>query len=74
METALVALEMATIDDFYQPRRFIDENRFYLTPAQCDRANAALERINQLPTPMGRIRWTTTPLTPDPGMNEEYYL
>lgn len=74
VERQLVALETATIDDFYQPRKFIDENRFYLTPTQCDRANAALERINKLPAPVGRIRWTTTPLTPDPSMDEGYYL
>lgn len=74
IERQLVALETATIDDFYQPRKFIDENRFYLTPAQCDRANAALDRINKLPAPVGRIRWKTAPLTPDPRMNEGYYL
>lgn len=74
VERQLVALETATIDNFYQPRKFIDENRFYLTPVQCDRANAALERINKLPAPEGRIFWTTTPLTPDPEMNEGYYL
>ena len=74
VEHQLIALETATIDDFYQPRKFIDENRFYLTPAQCDRANAALERINSLPAPVGAIRWTTNPLTPNPNMNDGYYL
>lgn len=73
VEDQLVALETATIDDFYQPRRFIDENRFYLTPPQCERANAALRRINELPTPVGRIKWTTRPLQPDPEMNDGYY-
>jgi DisA bacterial checkpoint controller nucleotide-binding len=74
VERQLVALETATIDNFYEPRRFVDENRFYLTQTQCNRANAALKRINELPAPVGRILWITSPLEPDPAMNDGYYL
>lgn len=74
LERQLVALETATIDDYYRPRMFVLDHRFYLTPAQCDRANAALERIRKLPAEVGRIRFVESPLTPNPEMNESYYL
>lgn len=74
VETNLAALEIATIDNFYEPREFINQNRFYLTPDQCERANAALRRINELPVPVGRIKWTTEPLVPAPEMNDGYYI
>ncbi|MDO9370832.1 MAG: diadenylate cyclase [Sphingopyxis sp.] len=74
VERQFVALENASIDDFYEPREFINQNRFYLLPEQCERANAALIRINELPAPVGRIKWTTKPLEPDPEMNEGYFL
>lgn len=74
LERQLVALETATIDDYYQPRMFVLEHRFYLTPAQCERVNAALERIKNLPAEVGRIRFLDSPLTPNPEMNESFYL
>lgn len=74
LERQLMALETATIDDYYQPRLFILEHRFYLTPAQCERANTALERIKNLPAEVDRIRFVDSPLAPNPEMNESYYL
>lgn len=72
VEGALAALETATTDNFHRPRLFLDENRFYLDAEQCERANAAIARINGLPRDVGEITFGTRLFTPDPEMEASY--
>lgn len=72
IENAIAALSIATTDDFHRPRLFLDENRFYLSQDQCDRANAAIARIDALPRDVGEIMFGTATFVPDAGMDESY--
>lgn len=72
IENAIAALTVATTDDFHRPRLFLDENRFYMSQDQCDRANAAIARIDALPREVGEIMFGTATFVPDPGMDESY--
>lgn len=72
VEGALAALETATTDNFHRPRLFLDENRFYLDAEQCERANAAIARIDGLPRDVGEITFGTRLFTPDPEMEASY--
>lgn len=72
--SALNALVAATSDNFHQPRNALDKFRFYLSPEQCEIANAALDRIEAEPLEVGVIRWIGDQFVPDPEMNESYFL
>jgi len=72
VERAVRALGAASLDDYHQPRNFLDENRFYLSEDQCRRANEALDRIERLPREVGRIVLITDRFHPDPEMNAGY--
>lgn len=74
LEDALRALETATLEDYHQPRRFLDENRFYLSAEQCARANAALDRLDELPLDLGKLRIITIRFQPHPDMRDAYFL
>jgi len=64
IEETIAILEGATLDDYHVTRAWIDENRFYLDVRQCERANAALDRIEQTPSELGQLVIITTRLTP----------
>lgn len=72
LEQAVVALCSASLDDYHQPRSFLDEVRFYLTEEQCQRVNTALDRIESEPREVGRIVLITSRFSSDPEMNESY--
>ena len=74
MEAALRALETATEDNYRKPRKYLDDKRFYLTEEQCQRANAALERIRKLPREPYSIFIDTVPFEHDPEMNDGYFF
>jgi hypothetical protein len=74
IEAALTALASATLDDYHQPRLFLDRNRFYLNEEQCKRANEAIRRLDQLPKGVGGIYIGTSLFSPDPKMNDSYLL
>lgn len=65
-------LEHATLEDFNQPRNWIDDNRFYFNEEQCIRVNAALDKIENLKSEVGRIRFITQRLSPNKDMNISY--
>lgn len=72
IEGALAALATSTRDNYHKPRLFLDENRFYLSAEQCDRANAAIDRLSQMPMEVGRIYIMTKRFSPDPLMDASY--
>jgi DisA bacterial checkpoint controller nucleotide-binding len=74
IESNIELLEGASLDNYQQPRSWLNDNRFYLNDEQCKRVNAALDRIDSLPMKMGQLRITTVRMTPDPDMNASYLL
>lgn len=74
IENNLTALESATIENYHKPRSWIDSHRFYFSDAQCTRANAALDRLDELPLDVGQIRIHTGRLEAHPDMNESYLV
>jgi hypothetical protein len=72
IEAALTALASATLDNYHQPRLFLDRNRFYLNAEQCERANEAIRKLDRLPKDVGVIYVGTDPFSPDPLMNDSY--
>lgn len=74
LEAAISALETATMEDYHAPRFFVVEHAFYFDAIQCERINAALDRIAKLPREVGEILILTSPLSPDPAMTNEYLV
>lgn len=72
LTAALAALSTATLDDYHEPRNFLDAHRFYLDAAQCDAVNQALKRIHATPLEAGGIRMQISPFLPHPEMDESY--
>jgi len=71
---AVEALSVATVENFHAPRNILDRYRFYLSPEQCDIANAALDRIDAVPLELYEIRWTGPRFEPDPRMDQNYLI
>lgn len=67
-------LESATQDNFYKPRNWLNDNRFYLTADQCSRVNIAIARIDEMMSGTRYIRIVLPTFIQDPGMNDGYYL
>jgi hypothetical protein len=74
IERFISDLETATLENYHEPRHFLDEHRFYLTAKQCERVNVALDRIEKLPTEGGQFVIITERLKPHPAMNDSYYI
>jgi hypothetical protein len=74
LEGAIARLEAASLDEYLKPLHFLDENRFYLDAARCDRINAAVERIGALPKQAGRIYVTVSRFKPHPDMCDAYLI
>ena len=72
--SAIAELEAATADNYHAAITWLDQHRFYLSQAQCDQVNAALERIEKKPMDVGefRIRWPKFSLHPD--LDDSYFL
>lgn len=74
LETNLENLESATIENWFAPRNFIRDHRFYLDSAQCQRANAAIERLAEEARMDGQLVLVYNPLQPEPSLTEDYFL
>jgi len=73
IESKVVELEGATPDNVHDARQFIDEKRFYLSAEQCDRVNAALDRIGAKPRKDYSVQISIDRCRPNPEMNDTYY-
>lgn len=73
LESKLQALETATIENWFMPRNFVRDNCFYLSADQCDRANAAIERLAAEALSDGQIVIQAAPLTPNPACNDDHF-
>ena len=74
LQKNITALENATLEDYHQPRLWLDEHRFYLNTQECNRVNMALDRLDNLPLEVGQIYIQTVRFTPNPKMNDTYLL
>lgn len=74
VEAQLLALESAPPDEHHSALRWLNEHRFYLTPAQCQRANAVLERIDQAPKEVARLYVVTPEFTPALDLDDSYFF
>jgi len=68
------ALKTKGIGDVRETINWLDEHRFYLTPAQCEIVNNEISRIYSVPMEVGELRIEYSKFVPHPGMNESYYL
>ena len=73
LKATIDALEKATLDDYHQHRNWLVEHRFYLNDRECERVNAALDRIESLAHDSGQLYIVTTRLTPNSEMNDSYF-
>jgi len=69
---AIIELESSSKDDYHDSINWLHRHRFYLDQDQCDRINAARERIKQEPREVGEIWILRDKFVPDPGFNESY--
>ena len=74
IEERIALLEQASTDNYHAAQNWLDEHRFYLEEAQCERINAALERLKNLPKDVGEIRYITSPFVPNKDLDLTYFL
>ena len=74
LELNISKIETATLDNYHNPRSWLDEHRFYLNPSQCERVNSALDRIEALPRDVGEILIITKRFTPNDMLDDSYFL
>ena len=72
IEHNISLLENATLENYHQPRNWIDDNRFYFNQQQCDRANLALDRVENLPNEDMQLVMITNRLAPDKDWDNSY--
>lgn len=70
IERYINLLEAATRENYLEPRNWLDSNRFYTNQQQCNRINAALDRLDALPHT--GIYVLTNRFKPHPEMDESY--
>jgi hypothetical protein len=74
IEERIAQLEKALTDNYHAAQNWLNEHRFYLDEAQCERINEALHRLEQLPRNVGEIRYITSPFFPNKELDETYFL
>jgi len=72
IELNISNLKHATLDNYHQPRNWLDKHRFYLNHEQCDKVNSALDIIESLPKDVGEFVIQTNRFKPDLDMNQSY--
>lgn len=72
-EKLITELEGSTADDYHRAIGWLDKHRFYMGETQCQRINAALERIEKEPIEVGRLRILWDRFSPHPDLDESYF-
>lgn len=70
---AIADLESSSSEDYHSVIYWLDQHRFYLDRGECERINAALERIASEPMEVGEIRPTWAEFTPHPELDDSYF-
>ena len=73
LEQAISRLEAATSENYHSDASWLTRHRFYLNQEQCNRINAALNRIHEEPLEVGELRLNWREFTPDPSLDESYF-
>jgi hypothetical protein len=73
-EEQITMLEAATHDNYHPAINWLDKHRFYMDQPQCDRINAALQRIRNEPMEVGEIRIQWDEFHPDSRCTAEYFM
>ena len=73
VEKAIAELEAATSDNYHSAINWLGGHRFYLNQGQCDRINAALEKIQNEPMEVGEMRRQWDKFSPHPALDESYF-
>lgn len=71
IEQRISELEMATPNNYHDPRNWLDEHRFYINAEQCARINIVIDRLDAQPARVG-IYLRIDRFEVDPKMNESY--
>jgi hypothetical protein len=74
VERMIDQLETATLDNYHEPRNFLEAHRFYLDEEQCGRVNRALAKIYSEPREWNTLVIKSDPFTPHPAMEPIYWL
>lgn len=74
LERHVAAFEAATLDNYHESRNWLDNHRFYISSDQCNRLNAAITRLDDLPKEVGLIYLGTNSFEAHPDMNESYFI
>jgi hypothetical protein len=74
IEEKIVQLEKASADNYHAAQSWLDEHRFCFDEAQCERVNAALKRLENLPRDVGEIRYITSPFIANKELDATYFL
>jgi len=69
---ALDELDSSSKDDYHEWINWLARHRFYLDKGQCDRINAALDRIGREPREVGEIHLVWDEFVPHPDFDESY--
>lgn len=72
IEQHVARLENATIENFHDPRNWLDKHRFYLNLDQCSRVNNSLERLDNLPKEFYHLYFSIEKFEVHPEMDESY--
>ena len=67
-------LKTQNIDSYQKSMNWLNDHRFYLTADECSVINNQLARIEQVPMEPYEIRLPIPKFTPDPAMDDSYYL
>ena len=73
VNNAITKLEAANKDNYHSAINWLDKHRFYLSQGQCDRINAALERIRDEPRETGELWIIWSEFLIHPEMNDSYF-
>lgn len=73
LEQAVSRLEAANSENYHFDASWLNRHRFYLNQEQCNRINAALERIHEEPLEVGELRLNWPEYIPDPSLDESYF-
>ncbi len=73
-EEQVARLEASNKDNYHPVIAWLDRHRFYLDSAQCDRVNAANNRIDNELREAGEIRTLRPAFHPDPLSTADYFM
>lgn len=72
IEQCVERLEGATLDNYHDPRNWLNDHRFYINTEQCARINAVLDRLDAAPKQVGLLYFGTERFEADSDMDESY--